>query len=245
MYIFFRKISVFLMGVVIMRAIYFKDYSDIDCDVLLEALLDLGVDISELQDTINALGLPGYKIIIFDKDDKILASNKIHIDYIDGEFTNKVLYLNDIEELIDSIEIKESRKIFLKNVFTNLMQFEANVKSANICDVFMDEVLVVRHIVEVIALKLCIDLLDIRRVFSAPIETDKNNISISGMVVLVSIVCSFRDMPIMTIEKIGYGMAKREAGKTGFVKVIMGTLLEEDILSDEKILCGYSLNQLV
>lgn len=55
----------------------------------------------------------------------------------------------------------------------------------------------------------------------------------TGMGIIKCLASEFGKMPAMTIDKIGYGMGKRETGKFNALRVIMGTLFEEDNIREE------------
>ncbi len=55
----------------------------------------------------------------------------------------------------------------------------------------------------------------------------------TGMGIIKCLATSYGRMPAMIIEKIGYGMGKRETGRLNALRVVMGTLFEEDYLEEE------------
>jgi len=55
----------------------------------------------------------------------------------------------------------------------------------------------------------------------------------TGMGIIKCLASSFGNMPAMIIDKIGYGMGKRETGRFNALRVVMGTLFEEDKITEE------------
>jgi len=69
-----------------------------------------------------------------------------------------------------------------------------------------------------------------------PIVTEDINTELvtpTGIGVIKCLASSFGNMPAMIIEKIGYGMGKRDTGRLNALRIVMGTLFEEDKLSEE------------
>lgn len=64
-----------------------------------------------------------------------------------------------------------------------------------------------------------------------PLVTEDINtelITPTGMGIIKSISSGFGNMPAMAIDRIGYGMGKRETGRLNALRVVMGTLFQED-----------------
>lgn len=55
----------------------------------------------------------------------------------------------------------------------------------------------------------------------------------TGMALIKCMASSFGKMPAVTIDRIGYGMGKRETGGFNALRVVMGSLFEEDRLMEE------------
>ncbi len=176
--------------------------------------------------------------------------------------------LKDIEELIDSSDLKQKVKDFSRKVFGEIAKAEAKVHNKPVEEVHFHEVGAVDSIVDIVGAAICIDLLDIGRVFSSPLHEGKgfikcqhgllpvpvpavmemlanSNIPIvtedintelvtpTGIGIIKSLTSDFGNMPAMRIEKIGYGMGKRDTGRLNALRVVMGTLFEEDTLKDQ------------
>jgi pyridinium-3,5-bisthiocarboxylic acid mononucleotide nickel chelatase len=69
-----------------------------------------------------------------------------------------------------------------------------------------------------------------------PLISDDVNtelITPTGMGIIKCLTSDFGKMPAMIIEKVGYGMGKRDTGKFNALRIVMGTLFEEDKLMEE------------
>jgi uncharacterized protein (TIGR00299 family) protein len=59
-----------------------------------------------------------------------------------------------------------------------------------------------------------------------PEEVSTEMITPTGMGLIKCLAGDFGKMPVMTIEKIGYGLGKRETGRLNALRIIQGTLIE-------------------
>ncbi|ACL76546.1 nickel pincer cofactor biosynthesis protein LarC [Ruminiclostridium cellulolyticum] len=57
----------------------------------------------------------------------------------------------------------------------------------------------------------------------------------TGLGIIKMISSGFGKMPPMSIEKTGYGMGKRETGRFNALRVVMGSLYQQDILPNDEI----------
>lgn len=57
----------------------------------------------------------------------------------------------------------------------------------------------------------------------------------TGIAILKMICSSFGKMPPLSIEKTGYGMGKRETGRFNALRVVVGTLYQQDTLTNDEI----------
>lgn len=64
-------------------------------------------------------------------------------------------------------------------------------------------------------------------------DVDTELVTPTGAGLIKCLTHNFGSMPVMIINKIGYGMGKRETGRFNALRVIMGDLLDEDKLNEE------------
>jgi len=67
------------------------------------------------------------------------------------------------------------------------------------------------------------------------IQEDVNTemVTPTGMGLIKCLSSSFGNMPAMIIDKVGYGLGKRETGRLNALRVVMGTLFGEDSMMEE------------
>lgn len=66
----------------------------------------------------------------------------------------------------------------------------------------------------------------------------------TGMGIIKSLAAGFGKMPEMKIDKVGYGMGSREIGRLNALRVVMGTLTENDRTSDEIIVLETNIDDM-
>lgn len=57
----------------------------------------------------------------------------------------------------------------------------------------------------------------------------------TGLAIIKTISSGFGKMPPMSIEKTGYGMGKRETGRFNALRVVMGSLYQQDMIPNDEI----------
>lgn len=254
-----------------MKVLYFDCFSGISGDMTMGALLDLGIDQQLFLMELAKLNLHGYEIKIERKsnngilgtDVKIVLHESHHQNHIHAERN-----LNGIELLIDSSCLKQNVKELSRKVFREIAAAEAKVHNKSINDIHFHEVGAVDSIVDIVGVAICIDMLDVKKIFSSPlhdgygfiecqhgtipvpvpavmemlkdsqiplISEDINTelITPTGMGLIKCLASSFGNMPAMLIDRIGYGMGKRDTGKLNALRVVVGTLFGEDSYYEE------------
>jgi uncharacterized protein (TIGR00299 family) protein len=66
----------------------------------------------------------------------------------------------------------------------------------------------------------------------------------TGMGIIKTLSCDFGNMPAMSIERIGYGFGKRDTGKLNALRVVLGSMFEEDKLREEIIILETNLDDI-
>ncbi|MCR4434688.1 MAG: nickel pincer cofactor biosynthesis protein LarC [Clostridiales bacterium] len=66
-------------------------------------------------------------------------------------------------------------------------------------------------------------------------DVDTELVTPTGMGLIKCLASDFGNMPAMLVDRIGYGLGKREIGRTNALRVVMGTLLGEDDIKKEEI----------
>lgn len=312
-----------------MRVLYFDCFSGISGDMVLGALMDLGVDEEAFRRELAKLNLSGYNIVIEKKLKNAISVTDVNVILEDDELehgysndlnnghdhnhghnhshnhdhdhshhhdhnhdydhnnnhnshnhnhgynqehnhdhnhshahSHKSRNLIDIERIIDSSDLNNNIKQFSKKVFREIAMAEAKVHNKPVEEVHFHEVGAVDSIVDIVGAAICLDLLNIDRVYSSPLHDGKGFVNCqhgrlpvpvpavmemltgsnipyvvedintelvtpTGIGIIKCLAHSFGDMPIMSIERVGYGAGKRDIGRLNALRSIVGTVNEK------------------
>lgn len=165
-----------------MKVLYFDCFSGISGDMTLGALLDLGIDENVFKSELAKLNLSGYDIIIEKKTKSgIIGTDVQVIIYEENEKAgggtcehthhhHPHRTLENIETIIDCSDLKQNVKDLSKKVFREIARAEAKVHNKGINEVHFHEVGAVDSIVDVVGTAICMDLLNVKKVFSSPLH---------------------------------------------------------------------------
>lgn len=181
--------------------LYLECYSGISGDMTVAALLDLGADEEILRESLNSLGISGYKI-------KIGRANKCGIDACDFDVIlddthhhhhqdhshgdhdhshkhshdhNKHHHhehrnINDIYKIIDESKITKAAKEIAKKIFDLIAQAEAKAHAVDYDKVHFHEVGAIDSIIDIVAVAVCIDNLNIDQVIVSDLYEGKGHV---------------------------------------------------------------------
>lgn len=176
------------------RQLYLECYSGISGDMTVGALLDLGADQKRLEEALTSLPVDGFELKIsrvkksgLDACDFAVLLDKVHenhdhdMEYLHGDHavhhmhhgeteTQKHVHththrgLAEIREIIAGAAITERAKTIAGNIFEILAEAEAKAHGVPVSEVHFHEVGAVDSIVDIVAVSVCLDDLDITEV---------------------------------------------------------------------------------
>ncbi|MFP4016227.1 MAG: nickel pincer cofactor biosynthesis protein LarC [Halanaerobiales bacterium] len=160
---------------------YFDMFSGISGNMVLGALLDLGLELEELEDELEKLGLSSeYKIITKRVTKEGISGTYVNVQLLDehnhhnhegGHTRHHGRNLNDINQIIDNSALSEGVKEKSKNIFLNLARAEAKIHGTEIEEIHFHEVGAVDAIVDIVGSVIGLELLGIKRIFASRIHT--------------------------------------------------------------------------
>lgn len=297
-----------------MRALYFDCFSGISGDMVLGALLDLGINEQDFKRELGKLNLSGYNIVVKKKninsisvtDVKVILDNHSHDDnkhyshdhdncedHVHGQnhhehhqhehhnhdHHHNERNLKDIETLIDSSELKSSVKDFSKKVFREIAWAEAKVHNKTIDEVHFHEVGAVDSIVDIVGTAICLDMLGIDKVYSSPLhdgtgfiecrhgripvpvpavmemlagsnipyiieDVNTELVTPTGFGIIKCLAESFGKMPLINVNRVGYGGGKRDTGRLNALRCVMGTMEVTGDTRDEIIVLETNIDDM-
>ncbi len=235
-----------------MKVAYFDCFSGIAGDMILGALIDLGVSLNFLKNEIKRLDLSGYQIDVKNiEKNNIIASDV----YITCKENQPYRNFDDITHLIDDSSLDNEIKNCSKDIFLKLAQAESKVHHIEVKKVHFHEVGSVDSIIDIVGSVIGLKELKIDKIYSSPIplgsgyvvcqhgtisvptpatvellkgiptyslDSGHEMVTPTGAAIITSVCLNFGDIPPMEIEKIGYGAGKTKSKYPGVLKVVIG-----------------------
>lgn len=149
-----------------MTTIYFDCYAGISGDMTVGALLDLGVPLEYLQAELAKLALPAgsYSLSAGRTERRHVAALKFDVEVHDHH-THR--HYSGIDEMIAVSGLTERAKELSRRIFRRLAEAEATVHGVDVEKVHFHEVGAVDSIVDIVGTAVCLDYLDVKKVFAS------------------------------------------------------------------------------
>lgn len=153
-----------------LRTAYFDCYSGISGDMILGALVDLGVDLKKIREGLKTLGLSkGYEIKSRIVKRGLISGVKIDVVVKPVRRPHSRNY-KDIKTLISDSGLSPKVKSSALEIFKRIAKAEAKVHNTSMDKVHFHEVGAVDSIVDIVGGVLGMELLNVQRVISSPLN---------------------------------------------------------------------------
>ena len=159
------------------KILYFDCFSGISGDMTVGALLDLGIDQEQFLSNLNKLHMGGYKIHIEKGLKKGIKGTDFTVvlehedrDHDHHPHQHEHRNLHDVFHIIEDSALEPAVKELSKGIFQLVAQAEAKIHGKPLEEVHFHEVGAVDSIVDIVGTAICINLLDIEEVYSAPLH---------------------------------------------------------------------------
>jgi hypothetical protein len=151
-----------------MRIAYLDTIAGISGDMTLGAFISAGVELEHLQNELKRLNLNGYEL----KTEAVTSNgiSAVKLSVIVHEQPHYHRHLKDIYTIIDSSTLNDTVKDNAKKIFLELAKAEASVHNTTIEKIHFHEVGAVDAIVDIVGTAICLEILNIERVFSSPVK---------------------------------------------------------------------------
>ncbi|MCL0046047.1 nickel pincer cofactor biosynthesis protein LarC [Nitrospinaceae bacterium] len=154
------------------RVIYFDCFSGISGDMVLGALVSLGVDIKEIKNSLKSLNLKGYKLNSRQVKRNGFIGTKVNVVLNKtSQKSDRVRSFNDIKSLIKKSDLPQIVKSNSIAIFRRIGKVEAKVHGTTINKIHFHEVGGIDSIIDIVGGSLAMDLLDADMIVSSPINT--------------------------------------------------------------------------
>jgi len=227
-----------------MKIAYFDCPSGISGDMVLGALIDLGLDTKTLKEGLGKLPLKGYTLkATRDSRHHITGTNLI----IRMKETQLPRTYQDIKGMIKESGLSKRVKDLSLAIFGKLANAEAHIHGCKVTDVHFHEVGAVDSIIDIVGTAIGMERLGIERVYASSLPLGRGWVEISqgrmpvpapatmellkgipvepspvrdelvtptGAAIITTIAEGFGAIPSMKIEKVGYGIGDKDFKET-------------------------------
>ena len=149
-----------------MKTAYFHCIGGVSGDMILASMVDLGIDVNKLVDTINTAGISGFDLKVRNVDRSGLVGKSLHVNIQKNETPLK------FKALIDRIVGSNLPKDVIKKtqmILTEIGKVESEVHQIDLDDVILHELGSIDTLVDVIGCVVGLELLGITECFSSPL----------------------------------------------------------------------------
>jgi uncharacterized protein (TIGR00299 family) protein len=157
-----------------MRAIYFDCFAGVSGDMMIGALLDLGLDFESLSAQLSTLGLSGYQV----KCERVKRSGiaAMKFDVAVDEHKQPARTLSDIREIINRSALSEGVRARALKVFERLAEAEAHVHATTPDRIHFHEVGAVDSIIDTVGAMIGLEMLGIERFYASPLRVGRGSV---------------------------------------------------------------------
>lgn len=223
-----------------MRTLYFDCFAGASGDMILGALVGVGVDPRLLTEQLSLLDVPGYEVS-FETVDRSGISATRALVRVEEEHAHR--HLSHILKIINDSRLADTVKERASKIFMRLAEAEAKIHNVAVERIHFHEVGALDAIVDVVGACIGFELLNVERFISSELHVGSGMVEmahgrfpvpppavaellkdapvyssdIKGELVtptgaaIISTVCDeFGPLPLMKIERTGYGAGGRE-----------------------------------
>jgi uncharacterized protein (TIGR00299 family) protein len=235
-----------------MTIAYFDCFSGLCGDMILGALIDLGIDFNDFKNEIKKLNIDNYDIKYKKIKINNLSGSDIRISFKDNQPNRN---LKDINKLIEDSSLKPKVKKISMEIFQKLGYVESKIHNIDIKNIHFHEIGAIDSIIDIVGTIICLNKLNIKDIYCSPLplgkgfincshgiipipapatmellknipiyQTDRNQelVTPTGAAIITTITKHFDNIPMMKIIKIGYGSGKVKSRFPNLLRIIVG-----------------------
>jgi uncharacterized protein (TIGR00299 family) protein len=223
-----------------MKYVYFDASSGVSGDMILGALLDLGITPAAFQKKMKDLKLPA-EITIKEVKRASLRGLKVDVRIKAGK--NITRKWSDIQNIIKKSPLSPVSKERAESIFRRLFEAEAHVHGRKVHETHLHEAGADDAIIDILGSSWLIEELDVRKIFASPLNlgrgwvktshgilpvpppavgellknipvysahVEKELVTPTGAAILSAVVTEFLSFPELCYQKIGYGAGTKD-----------------------------------
>jgi pyridinium-3,5-bisthiocarboxylic acid mononucleotide nickel chelatase len=257
-----------------LKIAYFDCFSGVSGDMILGALVDAGLELSELETELGRLPIRGFSIQAEKTTRRGIAGTKVNVA---TEESHVQRHLQDINDIVDRSALSDDIKRSSKRVFDDLAGIEARIHHRSVDEVHFHEISGLDSIVDVVGSLVGLKKLGVEAVYASKIHVGTGLVECrhgtlpvpapatlellkgvpvyskgieselatpTGVAILKNISRGFGPMPEMTVDKVGYGAGSRELEIPNLLRVCIGEACFERYGSDEAVLIETNIDDM-
>ena len=236
-----------------MKIAYLDCIAGASGDMFLGALVDAGFPIETLEERLQALHLPDFKL-----EARKVSKNAFSATKVDVIVADKVpeRYLGDIIAVVENSDVPDDIKKQAIKIFQNIGRAEAAIHGTSLEQVHLHELGGVDTIVDVVGTLLGLQALEVTYVVSSPVPLGRGfihgahgeiplpapatvallkgvpitgsplqmeTVTPTGAALLAAITHEFGPIPDMQLEQVGYGAGARDLPVPNVLRLLLGT----------------------
>ena len=184
-----------------MTIAYFDCFSGIAGDMILGALLDLGVDEAVLKKELHKLPLTGYDLSVQKIKSNHITATDVTIAVTENQHHRSLSEINDI---LKRSSLEPQVKTLSQDIFHNLGEAEAKIHDVDIEEVHFHEVGAVDSIIDIVGSVIGVTTLGIEKIYCSPLPLGHGFVSCEhGLLPLPApaTVELLKGIPVYTVDR--------------------------------------------
>ena len=235
------------------NALYLDCHAGIAGDMLLSALVDLGVSPNEIEHELKKLPIDNFKLNFKKEMKQGIHAMTLSIDFHESHHHRTA---SDIFKMIDESDLDDRVKMRSMSIFETIGHAEAKIHGISIKNVHFHEVGAMDSIIDIVGGCIALELLNIDHLYCSPIPTGNGKIKIAhgiypvpapataeilkgiplanfdvhselttptGAAIAKSLVTEFGPFPAATMHHIGYGAGTKNFDFPNVIRAIQFT----------------------
>jgi pyridinium-3,5-bisthiocarboxylic acid mononucleotide nickel chelatase len=150
-----------------MKVLYFDCFAGIAGDMTVAALLELGLPIETLRESLAALPISGYEITSSKVERHGVAGTSFRVTLLQEDQPHR--HYSGIARMIDEAPLKPRVKELAQRIFKRLAEAESTVHGVPMERVHFHEVGAIDSIVDIVGTAIGLDYLGIERIYGSPL----------------------------------------------------------------------------
>ena len=254
------------------KILYIDCFSGISGDMMVGALLDLGIDIPFLKSELKKLNITGYSVTCSEVKKGSIKAKKFNVKVTAPQPARNY---GDIKRLIGESKLDTEIKKMSLSIFKVVAEAEAAVHGYDVNNVHFHEIGAVDSIIDIVCTAICLSNLKVGSFYCSsvpmgsgfvngshgklpvpapatveilkkiPVYGGNFNFEVTtptGAAIIKTLVSSFGNIPYMEIEKIGYGAGNNKGKEIPNILRLLKGIIKNELDIMEENLIVLSAN---